>query len=456
MVNVAKHPNIHLYTYSEVKEVSGVTGNYHVVIEEKPRYVDANKCTGCELCVSKCPIEVPNEFDRLLGSRKAIYVPFPQAVPKVALIDTEACISCKLCSRTCQAGAIDYDQQAQTTALDVGAIIIATGWDEFPLLEKPMFGYGQYADVITQMELERMLSPIGPTEGHVHRISDGKTPQKFAMIQCVGSRDVHSNEYCSGVCCMVAMKNAQLLRQEYPDSEIYIFYMDIRATDKGNEEYYRRIRDSGVIFIRGRPGDVKQRGDKMVLSYENTLEGTVEELEVDLVILTAGMEPSKGTEQITRVVGLDRGPGGFLREVHGCLSPQETKNVGIYICGCAAGPKNIPYSVSSALAAAANASALVTSGTYQQELMSPVVDEDLCMGCHRCEKVCPAGAIKVTDRGVAEVTEISCKGCGICMACCPARALNLRYYRDEQVKAEITALVKEQHLQGLSPDAGAT
>ncbi|HMF32344.1 MAG TPA: CoB--CoM heterodisulfide reductase iron-sulfur subunit A family protein, partial [Candidatus Lokiarchaeia archaeon] len=384
MVNTAKNPMIQLHTYSEVREVSGSTGDFRVVIEEKARFVDPRKCTGCEACVSKCPTEVPSEFNKYVGTRKAIYVPFPQAVPKVALIDKNSCINCKLCSKTCQAGAIDYDQQPNIITTKVGAVIIATGWDEYNLLRHSEYGYGKYPNVITQAELERMLSPVGPTGGHVYRISDGKTPQKLAMIQCVGSRNVKTNPYCSGVCCMVAMKNAQILRQEYPDSEIAIFFIDIRATDKGNEEYFARIRDKDIKFIRGIIGEVREDPETQNLTiraYSGSTDRIIK-YDADLLVLSAGIEPSQGTYDIAKTMGLDKGPGGFLRETHGCLAPQETKTKGIYICGCAAGPKNIPYSVSSALAAAANAASLVTRGIFQQELLTPVVDVDLCMGCH--------------------------------------------------------------------------
>jgi len=442
MVNASKHPNIELFTYSNVEEFSGIPGDYHVKIRKNPRYVDETKCTGCGLCSTKCPIKVPNEFDRGIGERTAIYIPFPQAVPKLAVIDKTVCIDCKNCERTCPAEAINIDQKPEIIEVKVGAVIIATGWDEYPIWKTNEYKYGIYPDVITQIELERMLSPIGPTGGHVYRISDGKIPKRVAMIQCVGSRDLRANPYCSAVCCSVALKNAQLLKQEYPDMEILIFYIDIRTTDKGNEEYYRKIREQGIIFIRGKIGEVKLNSENNKLSiraYETLLDEVIN-IDVDLLVLSTGMNPSKGTAEVIEKIGLAKGPSGFLSEIHGCLKPVETKNLGIYICGCAAGPKNIPYSVSSALAASSKASTLLSNDIISQELIIAEVDDTLCMGCHRCEKLCEFNAIKVNEQNIAIVDEIKCKGCGMCVTSCPAMAIDLIYYRDKQFEEEIKGI----------------
>ncbi len=447
MVNASKHPNIELITYSDIIEFSGITGSYNVRIRKNPRYVDPDKCTGCGLCTTKCPISMPNEFDRGIGERGAIYIPFPQAVPKLALIDKEACIECKSCERTCPGEAIDFEQEPEYVDIKVGAVIIATGWDEYPIWESNEYKYGIYPDVITQIELERMLSPIGPTDGHVHRISDGKIPKKVAMIQCVGSRTLRGNQYCSAVCCNVALKNSQLLKQEYPEIEVMIFYIDIRSPDKGNEEYYRKIREANISFIKGKPGDIKLNEDgTMRLFYDNALLDEVTHVDVDLVILSTGIIPSKGTHQIIETMGLSSGPNGFLSEIHGCLKPQETDNIGIYICGCVAGPKSIPYSVSTALAAASKASTLLSNDTYSQELIIAEVNEDLCMGCHRCEKVCYYDAIKVGENDIAEVNELKCKGCGACVTSCPARAIDIKYYRERQFEQEIKGLAMAESI----------
>ncbi len=441
MVNASKHPNITLLTYSDVISFSGITGDYSVTIRKNPRYVDESICTGCELCTTKCPIKVPSEFNRGIGERGAIYIPFPQAVPKFPVIDKDVCIDCKNCQRTCPAEAIDFEQEPEYHDIKVGAVIIATGWDEYPIMESNEYKYGFYPDVITQIELERMLSPIGPTEGHAYRISDGNVPTNVAMIQCVGSRTLRGNQYCSAVCCSVSLKNAQLLKQEYPNMEITIFYIDIRTTDKNNEEYYRKIREQNISFIKGKPGDIKLNQDgTMKLYFDNTLENEVSSMDFDLIVCSTGMVPSKGTVEIIDIMGLSKGPNGFLSEIHGCLKPQETKNMGIYICGCAAGPKNIPYSVSSALAAASKAATLLSNDTINQELIIAEVDDTLCMGCHRCEKLCEYGAITVNENDIAEVDDLKCKGCGVCVSSCPARAIDLKYYRDRQFEQVIKGL----------------
>jgi heterodisulfide reductase subunit A len=442
MVNASKHPNITLYTYSDVIEFSGNTGDYRVKIRKNPRYIDERKCTGCGLCTTKCPTKAPSEFDRGIGERGAVYIPFPQAVPKLAVIDRSICIDCKMCERTCPAEAVDFDQKAEIIDLKVGAAIIATGYDEYNIWETNEYNYGIYPDVITQIELERMLSPVGPTEGHVVRISNRRRPKTIVMIQCVGSRDVKALPYCSAVCCSVALKNAQLLKQEYPDMNIIMFYIDIRTTDKGNEEYYRTIRETGIRFIRGKVGEIiedKKSGKLNVRAY-SSLTDEIVRISADLIVLSTGMIPSRGTIEIAEVMGLSRGPNGFLTEIHGCLSPQETKDTGIYICGCATGPKNIPYSVSTSLAAASKASTLLSSDTFSQELIISEVDESLCMGCHRCEKLCTYEAIRVNEEEIAEVDELKCKGCGVCISSCPARAIDLKYYREKQFSEEIKGI----------------
>ncbi len=457
MVSTSKHPNITLFTYSEISKFSGICGNYNVEIHKKPRYINDNKCTGCGLCTTKCPIRVPNDFDRGIGERNAIYIPFPQAVPKIALIDKSVCIECKNCQRICSAEAIDFEQNSEFINLKVGAIIIATGWDEYPILESSEYKYGIYPDVITQIELERMLSPVGPTGGHVYRISDGKIPKTVAMIQCVGSRSLKGNQYCSGVCCNVALKNAQLLKQEYPDMEIVIFYIDMRTWDKGNEEYYRKAREAGIIMIRGKVGDIREDLNlkKIKVIASSTLTNDFITMNTDLVVLSTGMVPSKKTAQIVETLGIAKDINGFLTEVHGCLKPQETNNLGIYICGCAAGPKNIPYSVSTALAAASKASTLLSKDKITQELIIAEINEDLCMACHRCEKLCNYKAIKVNGKNVAQIDDLKCKGCGVCVSSCPARAIELKYYRDKQMVEEIKGICsievdyKEEYIESI-------
>ncbi len=442
MVSTSKHPNITLLTYSEIVEFSGIPGNFNVKVKKNPRYVNEKKCTGCGLCTEKCPIKVPNEFNRGIGERGAIYIPFPQSIPKIATIDRSVCIECNSCQRNCPAEAIEFEQQPEYINLNVGAVIAATGWDEYPIMKYNDYKYGIYPDVITQIELERMLSPIGPTGGHLYRISDGKKPKIVAMIQCVGSRSLKRNPYCSVVCCSVALKNAQLLKQEYPDMEIVIFYIDMRTWDKGNEEYYRKVREAGVLTIRGKVGDIQedQETKKLKLTASDTLSNQIVNLNADLVVLSTGMVPSKSSAKLTETLGLSTDSYGFLSEIHGCLKPQETTNMGIYICGCAAGPKNIPSSVSTALAAASKVATLLSKDTIIQELMIAEVDDTLCLGCRRCEKLCNYNAIKVNGYAIAEVDGLKCKGCGVCISSCPARAIDLKYYRDKQVIEEIKGI----------------
>ncbi|MFW9828698.1 MAG: 4Fe-4S dicluster-binding protein [Candidatus Thorarchaeota archaeon] len=457
MVNTSQHPNITLFTYSEVFKFSGIPGNYNVRIHKKSRFIDKNKCTGCGLCTTKCPIKVPNEFNRGIGERTAIYIPFPQAVPKIAVIDKNVCIECKNCQKICPAEAVNFELSSEYIDLKVGAIIIATGWDEYPVIKKNEYKYGFYPDVITQIELERMLSPVGPTGGHVYRISDGKIPKTVAMIQCVGSRSLKENPYCSGVCCNVALKNAQLLKQEYPEMEIVIFYIDMRTWDKGNEEYYRKAREAGIIMIRGKVGDIREVSElkKIKVTASSTLTNDFITMDTDLVVLSTGMVPSKKAAQIVETLGIAKDVNGFLTEVHGCLKPQETNNFGIYICGCATGPKNIPYSVSTALAAASKASTLLSKDIISQELIIAEVNDNLCVGCHRCEKLCNYQAIHVNGDKIAIINDLKCKGCGVCVTSCPARAIDLKYYRDKQIIEEIKGICnteleyKEDYLESI-------
>jgi heterodisulfide reductase subunit A len=442
MVNTSKHPNITLFTYSEVVEFSGLPGNFNVKVKKNPRYVNEKKCTGCGLCTEKCPIKVPDEFNRGIGERSAIYIPFPQAVPKIATIDRSVCIECNSCERTCPAEAIEFDQEPEFVDINVGAVIAATGYDEYPIIETNEYKYGIYPDVITQIELERMLSPIGPTGGHLYRISDGETPKIVAMIQCVGSRSLNGNPYCSVVCCSVALKNAQLLKQEYPDTEIVIFYIDMRTWDKGNEEYYRKVREMGILTIRGKVGDIQHNSEtnKLTLTASDTLTSQIVNLDADLVVLSTGMVPSKNSTKLIETLGLRKDGYGFLSEVHNCLKPQETTNMGIYICGCAAGPKNIPSTVSTALAAASKAATLLSKDTIIQELIIAEVDHKLCMGCYRCEKLCNYNAITVDRDSIAKVDGLKCKGCGVCASSCPAHAIDIKYHRDIQFIEEIKGI----------------
>jgi len=447
MVEASKHPNIELRTYCEIKNISGSAGQYKVTIEHKPTYVDWEKCTGCGRCMEKCPVLVPNEFNYGLGTRKAINIIHPNAVPKKAYIDIDACIKCKQCQKNCLAEAVDYDMKPTYEDIEVGAIVITVGYEVYDASKRGDYGYGKYYNVLTQIELERLISPTGPTGGHLKRISDGKTPKKIAMIQCVGSRDLKTNAYCSGgVCCLVAMKNAQLLVQEYGDIEVYIFYIDIRTTSKDEEEYYSRIRGENpqIKFIKGKIAEVKEDPEtrNLILRGEDIIGHRIIKDEFDLVVLSTAMVPHPKAKEIVSILGLDLSPSGFIKEIHTCLSPVETKASGVYIGGACRNPMAVPYTVSTARAAAAMAIDFVSSGKFRLELINPIVDKDLCIGCGTCERNCSFSAIKVGDDGIAQIDVIKCKGCGVCAASCPVRAITFRYYRDEQIMNEIDALIK--------------
>jgi len=444
MVTVANHPNVEVITYAEVKNIDGYIGNFDITLEKKPRYVSESTCTGCGACAAVCPIEVPNEFDCGLGMRKAIYAPFPQAVPLVYTIDKEHCIDCKLCDKACGPNAIDYNQQPEEINLKVGTIITTTGYDEFDASLKEEYGYGVYDNVITTLEIERMINPAGPTGGHEIRPSDGKAPKKTVYIQCVGSRDAKvGNPYCSRICCMFSLKNAQLMKMHDPDSEVYICYMDIRAYGKGYEEYYQRAQEQfGVRFIRGRPAQIIEDPETKNLKVlvEDTLLGEVLEIDADLVVLSAGLVPKPDTKRLAKLMGLDVGPEGFLKEFHPKLAPVNTKVEGIAIAGLAQGPKDIPDTVAQAKGAASAVAIPMSQGQVNIEMIRVVVNEDICGACGICAPLCPYNAIKY-ENDLAVVDDIACKGCGSCAGACPSGAMQLRYYRDEQILSSIDGML---------------
>jgi heterodisulfide reductase subunit A len=359
MVDAGRHPNIELLTYSEIQDIKKDGDAFKVKIIRKPRYVDETKCTGCGICSQHCPVEVPNEFDEGLGLRKAIYVPFPQAVPLIYTIDKENCIDCGLCEKMCQAGAIDYQQQPKEVEVEVGAIIVTTGFELFNAREKEEYGYGIYPNVITGLALERLLSASGPTGGHIVRPSDGKIPRKVAFLQCVGSRDEKSgNLYCSRVCCMYATKEAILLKEHVPEIDITIFYMDIRAYGKGFEEFYQRAKEEfGIKYIKGRVAEIVEDSDtqNLFLRVENTETGEILEHEADMVILSAGLV-SPRNDSLKKILPIPIGDDGFFVTSNPKSDPVATKIEGVFVAGVAEGPKDIPDAVTQASAAAMKAS----------------------------------------------------------------------------------------------------
>jgi len=368
------HPNINLLTNSEVANVEGHIGNFSVVVNQKPRYVDEKKCTGCGLCIEKCPTKViDDEYSRGIGERKAIYIPYDQAIPRKAVIDSQNCLyfqkdACRLCEKVCPAQAIDFKQEPKAIELKVGAIIVATGFDEYNPDQKVEYGYRRYGNVITQFQLARLLDIDGPTKGKLLRPTDKREPRSIAMIQCVGSRDENANGYCSSVCCMYALKHAQIIKEMIlPDSQIYISYIDIRTAGKGFEEYYRRTREIGINFIHGRPSEVieNNKTKNLILKVEDSDMGEFVELEANLVVLSCATVPSQGTKQLAGLLGVNLDANGFFKELHPKLRPVETNIRGIYICGSAQGPKDIPDSIIQAKAAASCADSELRKGEIQ-------------------------------------------------------------------------------------------
>lgn len=440
MLEVNRHKNIEIICNAEVKKVEGYVGSYEVTIEKKPWYTTED-CNGCGACSEVCPTYSSNFFDEYLGARKAIDISFGQAVPFRFNVDRDACVECFSCVDACDLNAVDFSQVPEDYNVTVGTIIIATGWDIYEPFGE--YGYGEYQNVITQAQLERMLAPNGPLEGHVHRVSDDKEPEKIVFIQCVGSRDTERT-YCSGVCCMLALKNAKLLKEEFPDAEITICYIDIRTNEKGFEEYYQRAKNSDIRMIRGKVGEISEDPDtkNVKIRVYSSLTDEIIRIDADLVVLSTAALPSKGTGQIAKVLNMDVDQNGFLTESHFGLMPQETKAKGIFIAGFAQGPKDIAYSVSQARAAASKVAEMTSAGEIDLELIVAEVNAEHCIACGRCVKECPKGAIKIVDSEGAIVDEINCDGCGVCATCCPTQAIDIRYYRDEQLYAEISALLE--------------
>jgi heterodisulfide reductase subunit A2 len=441
MVDAGKHENIELLAYAEVKDVEGYIGNFKVTVEKKPRYIDEELCVGCGSCSDVCPIEIPNYFDEGIGMVKAAYIPFPQAVPLLATIDKEYCIECGLCNTACERGAVQHDQQPEQIELDIGTIIVATGYDQFDANEKLEYGYADNSNVITGLEIERMINASGPTEGHVLKPSDGKHPKSVAFVLCVGSRDEKvGNEYCSRVCCMHSMKNAQLIKDHEPDTEVTIYYMDIRAFGKGFEEFYKRSQEKyGIKFVRGRPAAILGNPDEtLTVRAEDSLLGKVTEYNYDMVVLAAGLVPPAGANELRQTIGLSKSADGFLMEAHPKLRPVDTLTEGVFLAGVSQGPKDIPDSVAQASGAAARAAIPMVKGEVQIEPIVAFTDEEVCGGCAVCLELCPYGALTKED-GHAAVNIALCHGCGTCVAACPSGAMNQSHFKTEQIMAQIEA-----------------
>jgi heterodisulfide reductase subunit A2 len=461
MTSAGQNKNIELMAYSELIELSGYIGNFKAKIRKKARYIDTVKCTGCGRCSELCPTSVPNEFDCGLGKRKAIYIPSPYAVPNKAIIDAQNCRHikglaegkdvCRLCEKGiekkgqpgCEAGAIDFSQKDEITEIEIGNIIVATGFQQFNPTTIYQLGYGRLDNVITGLEFERLTNASGPTSGKV-TLKDGSEPKNIAILHCIGSRDTNYHKYCSRVCCMYSLKFAHLLREKLPEAAVYQLYIDMRCAGSGYEEFYERLQEEGVNFIRGKGGEVtdiaekpEEKGKLMVM-VEDTLVRRKRRLAVDMVILSCALEPRADTEQLARILTLSRKADGFLLEKHPKLDPVATTTDGIYIAGCCQSPKDIPDTVAQASAAAARVLALISKGKVEIEGAIAFIDEERCSGCKICIDLCPYKAIGYDEtKKVSRVNEALCKGCGTCVAACPAGAIKGRHFTSEEIMAEI-------------------
>ncbi len=466
MVDVANHPKIKLYTYSEIELVEGYIGNFQVTIKKKARSVDEDKCTGCGVCMEKCPIKkIPNKFDCNLGMRPAIYVPFPQAVPNTPVIDRENCTKfktgkCGLCQKVCGPGAVDYEQEDTLVVEPVGAIVVATGFDLYNITEKPKgsmikgygeFGHGKIPDVIDGMTFERLASASGPTGGKILRPSDGREPKQIVFIQCVGSRAREKGiSYCSKICCMYTAKHTMLYHHKVHDGQAYVFFMDARTPGKNYDEFWRRsIEEEEAVYIRGMVSRLYQKGDKIVVMGSDISVGVQVEIEADMVVLATAVQPQVGADTLAQKLGISYDKYNFYSEAHAKLRPVECATAGIYLAGACQGPKDIPDTVSQASAAAAKVMTLFAKDKLEREPIVARVKDAGCVGCFYCKKVCPYGAVEekeIRDRQgnlikvVAYVNPGVCGGCGTCQATCPSKSVELDGYTDEQIVAMIEAL----------------
>ena len=464
MVDAAQNEKIHIYAYSEVEAVKGFVGNFHVTIRKKARYVNEDVCTGCGLCTEKCPQKkVPNEFNLGLDNRRAIYIPFAQAVPKVATIDPNYCTmlktgKCGVCSKVCTAGAIDYKQKDELLEREYGAIVAATGFDPISLDKFDEFAYSKSPDVVSSLEFERLMNAAGPTGGTLMRPSDGTHPKTIVFVQCVGSRcdgGEKGKPYCSKICCMYTAKHAMLCREKYPDTDVYVFYIDVRTPGKNFDEFYRRaVEEYGVHYIKGMVGKVVPEGGKLKVQASDLIGNQQLHIDADMVVLASAIEPDKSARPLATMLTASMDTNDFFTEAHPKLRPVESPTAGVFLSGACQGPKDIPETVAQAGAAASKVIGLLCKDSLTCNPCVAQPDEMMCNGCSNCEKVCPYGAITYIDkefrgpnrttliRRVAQVNPAVCQGCGACTVACMSGAMDLKGFSNRQILAEVDAICK--------------